>query len=44
MERILKFTVAIICTILLLSNCASTKNSSKKCDGRKGQKTPMGLM
>lgn len=44
MERFLKFTVATICAILLLTNCASTKKSTRKCDGRKGEKTPMGLM
>ncbi len=44
MERVLKISVVAICILLLVTNCKTSQGTSKKCDGKKGQKTPMGLI
>ncbi|HLP53902.1 MAG TPA: hypothetical protein VK151_02695 [Fluviicola sp.] len=40
------FSVSLIALIVavMLSACGTAKHSTRKCDGRKGTRTPMGLM
>lgn len=39
----IKYVIACFLLGVFLSSCASSKDL-RKCDGRKGQKTPMGLI
>lgn len=43
MKRALSLSV-LFSLIIVLASCGSAKHSGRKCDGRKGQKTPMGLI
>jgi hypothetical protein len=43
MKRLLSISL-ILALIVLIASCGTSKNASRKCDGRKGQKTPMGLI
>ncbi len=40
------FSVSVIALIVAvtLSACGTSKHSTRKCDGKKGTRTPMGLM
>ena len=43
MKRIALKTLGIIVLIAMIASCGSAKNT-RKCDGRKGERTPMGLL
>lgn len=40
MKRIILIVIVSTLSFILMNSCSSTR----KCDGRKGQKTPMGLI
>gem|GEM_PF-7071474 len=44
MKRVMKISLFTVSLALLLVQCGTSKNSGKKCDGRKATRTPMGNM
>ncbi len=43
MKQYILPAIGILIILAVLAACGTAKNS-RKCDGRKGQKTPMGLL
>lgn len=42
---IFRISAFLLALTLIIASCGTSKNSGgRKCDGRKGQKTPMGLI
>jgi hypothetical protein len=44
MKRLLPISALLVAILVLVASCGTSKNGTRKCDGRKGQKTPMGLI
>jgi len=40
----MKRSLFVMILLVLLSSCAGTNGMVRKCDGRRGTRTPMGVM
>jgi uncharacterized lipoprotein YehR (DUF1307 family) len=43
-RKMFPISVFVLIVAVMLSACGTAKHSTRKCDGKKGTRTPMGLM